>query len=98
MGLTYNSIHAYYKCVLFRGGLNDASTCPKSPKSHFIKRLDCVSCKMLSRFPSIPCLKRMYKCSTLVELMSLCARANKSHIGMVHSLCDSKAWKHVDNT
>jgi hypothetical protein len=64
--------------VLFRGGLNDASTCPKSPKSHFIKRLDRVSCKMLSRFPSIPCLKRMYKCSTLVELMSLCARANKS--------------------
>ncbi len=23
---------------------------------------------------------------------------NKSHHGMVHSICDSKVWKHVDTT
>lgn len=71
MGLTYNSIHVCYKCVLFKGGLNEVSTCPKCPKFHFIERLDRVPCKVLSHFPLIPCLKRMYRCSSLVELMSL---------------------------
>jgi hypothetical protein len=39
----------------------------------------------------------MYQCFSFVELMSW-HDANKIDDGMVCLVCDSKAWKHVDNT
>lgn len=82
--------------VLFRGDLNDATPCSKCKKSWFIYVLDHVPCKMLQHFALIPCLKQMYRCFSLVELLSW-LDANKSDDGMVCLIFDSKDWKHVDN-
>jgi hypothetical protein len=51
---------------------------------------------MLQHFALIPCLKQMYQCFSLVELM-FWHDANKRDDGMVRLIFDSKAWKHVDN-
>ncbi len=97
LGLGYKSIHACYNgCVLFRGDLNDVTSCSKCKKSHFIDVSDCVPCKMFQHFTLIPCLKQMYQCFSLMELMSW-HDANKNDDGMVRLVFDSKAWKHVDN-
>lgn len=98
LGLSYNSIHVCYNgCMLFKGEFNDASTCPKCNKSWYIEGLDQVPCKVLWHFSLIPSLKQLYRCSSLVKLMSW-HHTNKSHDGMVHLICDSKVWKHVDIT
>jgi hypothetical protein len=39
----------------------------------------------------------MFRCYSLVELIFLHIK-NKSNDMMVHSVCDSKAWKHIDDT
>jgi hypothetical protein len=97
LSLGYKSIHVYYNgCVLFRGDLNDAPSCSKSKKSRFIDASNRVPCKMLQHFTLIPCLKQIYQCFSLVELMSW-HDANKSDDGMVCLVFDSKTWKHLDN-
>ncbi len=98
LGFNYNSIHACYNaCVLFRGDLKEATICPKCSPSRFFEALKNVLVKVLCHSPMIPWLKRMFKCSSLVELMSW-HRANISVDGLVCSVCDSKAWKCVNNT
>jgi len=58
LGLNYNSIHACYNgCVLFRGELRGATSCPKCKRSRFIEMLDTIPFKVLRHFPLIPRLK-----------------------------------------
>ncbi len=82
--------------VLFREELSNAIACPKCKRSHFIEGSNCDPYKVLRQFPLIPCLKWLFRGSSLVELMSW-HDANRSQDGMVCSVCDSKAWTHVDN-
>jgi hypothetical protein len=95
LGLSYKAIHN--GCVLFKGELNDATSCPKCKKSCYIEGSYHVPCKVLWHFPLIPRLRRIYMCFSLAKLMTWHG-VNKSGDGMVCSICDSKAWKHVDNT
>jgi hypothetical protein len=63
----------------------------------FVEGYNKVPCKVPHHFPLIPNLKKMYRCSKLVELMSW-HLANKGNDGLICSVCDSKAWKHIGNT
>jgi hypothetical protein len=98
MGLSYNNIHAcYIGCVMFKGELNTTTTCPKSKMSWFVERSNQVLRKVFCHFSLIPRLKQMYKCSSLVELMTW-HNANKSNDGLICFMCDSKFWKHIDSS
>jgi hypothetical protein len=98
LGLNHKSIHDHYNgCVLFRGESSTTTICPMCQMPCFVEGCNKVPCKVLHHFPLIPCLKKMYRCSKLVELMSL-HLANKGNDGLVCSVCNSKAWKHIDNT
>jgi hypothetical protein len=71
LGLSYNSIHACYNgCVLFRGELKGATSFPKYKRSRFVEGSNTIPCKVLRYFPLIPRLKWMYRCPTLVDLMT----------------------------
>ncbi len=82
---------------MFRGELKGTTSCPKCKKSRFVEGLDIVLYKVLRHFPLIPRLKQMYRCPNLVDLMTW-HNANKSIDRLVHSICDSKSWKHIDMT
>lgn len=98
LGLSYKAIQTCYNgCVLFKGELNDVTSCPKCKKSRYIEGSYRVPCKVFRHFPLIPHLRRIYMCSSFAKLTAW-HDANKSDDGMVCSVCDWKAWKHVDNT
>ncbi len=98
LGLSYNSIHACYNgFVLFKGKLKDSKACPKCKRSRYIEGSYIVPYKVLRHFPSIPRLKRMYRCPTLVDLMAW-HNANISNDGLICFVYDVKAWKHINTT
>jgi hypothetical protein len=76
--------------VLFRGELNIATAGLKCKMFRFVEGSNHVPHKVLHHFPLIPRLKQMYKCSSLVELMTS-YNANKNNDGLVRFVCDSKA-------
>jgi hypothetical protein len=60
LGLSYNSIHAYYNgCVMFRRELSNATACPNCKRSQFVERLARVLRKVHWHFPLIPHLKHI---------------------------------------
>ncbi len=98
IGLNYNSIYACYNGrVLFKGELSNAIACPKCRKSLYVEGSKSVPYKVFHHFPLIPCLQRMYRCLSLIELMPW-HNVNKSNDDMVLSVCDSKTRQHIDNT
>ena len=72
-GLDYDHMHACINdCVLFRGMHKEAQHCPTCGEVRYridVKSFD-VPCKVLQHFPIIPCIKHMFKCKSIAELMS----------------------------
>ena len=98
LGLAYDAIHACEAgCVLFRKELVDETHCPKCNLSRYVDGSSTIPRKVLRHFPIIPRLKRMFHCSNIAQLMQW-HFANRSTDGMVRSVFDSKAWKHIDDT
>ncbi len=54
-----------------------------------------VPMKVVCHFPIIPRLKRMYRSTTMLELLQWYA-TNKSSDGFVWHVADGKTWAHVD--
>jgi len=84
-------------CVLFRGELKGTTSCPKCKRSRIVEGSNIVPYKVFCHFPLIPRLKWMYKCPTLVDLMTW-HNVNKSTDGLVCLICVSKTWKHIHMT
>ncbi len=96
LGLSYNSIHACYNgCVLSRGKLKGATTCPKCKR--FVERSDTMPCKVFHHFLLFARLKWMYRRPTLVNLMTW-HNANKRNDELVPLDYDSKVWKRINMT
>jgi hypothetical protein len=96
LGLNYNSIHACRNgCCLFRGELAEALTCPKCGQLRYTSPSSTRAVKILRHFPLIPRLLRMYRCTRLAELNKW-HTSRKDISGIMESLPDSKAWKHVN--
>ena len=98
MGLDYKSIHACPNDhVLFRKELANETKCPKWHASHYREDVqgDMIPHKVLRHFPLLPCIKRMFRCKGIANLMSWHA-SNKSTDGRMCVPSDSLAWKHVD--
>ena len=98
LGLAYDAIHACEaRCVLFWKELVDETHCPKCNVSRYVDGSSTIPLKVLQHFPIIQRLKRMFHCSNIAGLMQM-HFANGSIDGMVRSVFDSKAWKHINNT
>jgi hypothetical protein len=84
--LSYSSIHACYNgCVLFSGELEKANACRKCKRSRHVERSNIIPCKMFHHLPLIPRLKQMFRCPTLVDLMTW-YNANKSNVnGLIYT-------------
>ena len=95
--LSYDTIHACEKgCVHFWKELSNAIECPKCHSGQYVEGSSIVPKKLLRHFPLIPRLKRMYRCSSIAKLMHWHSSEGESIDGMVQSVVDSSAWKHVN--
>ncbi|XP_074360363.1 uncharacterized protein LOC141700519 [Apium graveolens] len=102
LGFEYIKFHACPNdCVLYRGPiLESSSECPKCHLSRWKVgkygqvRVN-VPAKVMWYFPIIPRFKRMFKSSSIAELMSWHTN-NRSKDGKMHHPSDSPSWRNVD--
>ncbi|XP_074337458.1 uncharacterized protein LOC141674647 [Apium graveolens] len=102
LGLEYIKFHACPNdCVLYRGPiLESSSECPKCHLSRWKVgkngqvRVN-VPAKVMWYFPIIPRFKRMFKSSSIAELMSWHANNRSKDRKMCHP-SDSPSWRNVD--
>lgn len=96
LGLSYNNVHACPNgCVLFEDKYASLNTCPKCGQGRWIFGTDKVPSKVIRHFPLIPRLKRMWRSSEIARMLT----GYKKHVsndGIMRSVVDSPAWKHVD--
>ena len=98
LGVDYNSIHACPNdCVLFQKEYADLERCPICGADRYRKDVqgDTVREKLLRHFPLIPWIKHMFRCSSIVGLMSWYSQ-NRSTDGVQRIPVDSMAWKHIE--
>ncbi len=70
--------------------------CPKRGIDRFVDGSKSIPWKVLQRFPLIPRLLRMYRCKSLAELLTW-HKDGISTNGLVCSVVNSLAWKHVND-
>jgi len=96
LGLNYTSIHACEQgCILCRKKNKDLLVCLICKASRYVEGSKTIPCKVLRHFAFILHLKRMYQCNSIAQLMQWHEK-NSLEDGMVWSVVDSKAWKHID--
>ena len=97
LSLTYNSVHACpERCVLFEEENADLDHCPKCNKSCWILGSTAIPAKVIHHFLLIPWLKRMWR-STEIARMLTGYMKHISDDGIMWSVVDSPAWKHIDH-
>jgi hypothetical protein len=99
LGLGYNTIHACESgCVLFRGEHANETKCPKCEKPrHKDQDRKKFRVKVLSHFPIIPRLQRMFRSPAISQLLLWHSENMSDGEGgdnMVRHPCDSKASRH----
>jgi hypothetical protein len=97
LGLQYNNIHACPNgCVLYEEEHMDLNSCPKCGRARWAEGSNSIPVKVIRHFPLIPRLKRMFRSSEIAVML----RGWTKHVsddGVMRSVVDSPAWKHVDN-
>ncbi len=96
LGLNYTSIHACEQgCILYHKENKDLLVCLICKVSRYVEGSEIIPCKVLQHFHLILCLKRMYWCKNITQLMQWHEK-HSSKDGMVWFVVDSKARKHID--
>ncbi len=81
-GLNYTSIHACeQRCILYHKKNKDLLVCPICKANGYVEGLESILCKVFRHFYVIPCLKRMYWCKIIAQLMQWHVK-NTSEDGM----------------
>lgn len=97
LGLNYNIIHACPDgCVLYRGDNANLKECPECGKSRFIRGSEVIPARVIRHFPLIPRLKRMFRSPAIAEMLRYHYEHPNMDKGVMKSVADSPAWKHVD--
>ena len=97
LGMNYNNIHACPDgCVLYEGDISELNVCPKCSKSRWMEGTNTVPSKVIRHFPLIPRLKRMWRSPEIASMLTGYTK-HVSEDGMMRSVVDNPAWKHVDN-
>jgi hypothetical protein len=97
LGMNYNNIHACPDgCVLYEGDISELNACPKCSKSRWMDGTNTVPSKVIRHFPLIPRLKRMWRSPELVGMLTGYTK-RVSEDGIMRSVVDSPAWKHIDS-
>jgi hypothetical protein len=100
LGLNYHIIHNCSQgCVLYRGEYENLTTCPKEGcgLSRYIEGLDNILARVVRHFPLIPRLLRMFRSPTVSGLLKFHSDHPNTDDGVMKSIADSPAWKHIDN-
>ena len=100
LGLNYNIIHTCPEgCVLYRGEYENLDACPKEGcgRSRYIEGSDNIPARVIRHFPLIPRLLRMFRSPTISGLMKFHSDHPNTNPGVMKSVADSPAWKHIDN-
>ena len=96
LGLDYNIIHACPDgCVLYEGDHALLDTCPQCSKSRWVEDSNSIPAKVIRHFPLIPRLKRMWRSPELATMLTGYTK-HVSDDGIMRSVVDSPAWKHID--
>ena len=97
LGLQYNNIHCCPDgCVLYEEEHADLSECPKCGKARWLEGTSCIPAKVIRHFPLIPRLRRMFRSSEIAQMLTGWTK-HVSEDGVMRSVVDSPAWKHVDH-
>jgi hypothetical protein len=97
LGMNYNNIHACPDgCVLYDGDHTELNVCPNYSKSQWMEGTNNVPSKVIRHFPLIPRLKRMWRSPEIAGMLTGYTK-RVSEDGIMRSVVDSPAWKHVDN-
>ncbi|XP_066323662.1 uncharacterized protein [Miscanthus floridulus] len=104
--MPYEGIHACPKgCVLFRGDLEEAKTCPKCDASRFVlvegsdgsMKQSKVPEKVVRHLPFLPRLQRLYMTEESAKQMTWHKNGKRYHPDKMVHPADGDAWKHFDN-
>ena len=96
LGLTYRNVHACPNgCVLFEDEFAALHSCPKCGKARWVDGSNTIPSKVIRHFPLIPRLKRMWRSTDIARMLTGYTK-HISNDGVIHSVVDSPAWKHVD--
>ena len=97
LGMNYNNIHACPDgCVLYDGDHAELNVCPSCSKSRWMEGTNNVPSKVIRHFPLIPRLKRMWRSPEIAGMLTGYTK-HVSADGIMRSVVDSPAWKHIDN-
>ena len=97
LGLYYNNLHACPNgCVLFEEENANLNACPKCNKSRWMDGTTNKPSKVIRHFPLIPRLKRMWRSSEIASMLTGYTK-HVSSDGVMRSVVDSPAWKHIDS-
>jgi len=99
LGLNYNVIHACPDgCVLYHGDKQNLKECPNPGcgKSRFMQGSDVIPTRVIRHFPIIPRLLRMFRSPAIADLLRFHSDHPNMEPGVMKSVVDSPAWKHVD--
>lgn len=98
IGMDYNTYHACPNdCILYRQEYEDVVQCPQCATSRYRQDVqgERVPAKVLRHFPIIPRIRTMFKCKSIVKLMTW-HRETRSSDGIMRVPADSPAWKHIE--
>jgi len=96
LGLEYHNIHACPDgCVLYDSEYAMLDRCPKCLKSRWLEGSTGIPAKVIRHFPLIPRLKRMWRSIEIAKLLTGYTK-HVSTDGVMRSVVDSPAWKHID--
>jgi len=99
LGLNYDIIHTCPDgCVLYRGEKEHLKECPISAcgKPRFLSGSDFILARVIRHFPLLPRLRRMFQSPTIAKMLRFHYDHPNPDPGVMKSVADSPAWKHVD--
>ena len=97
LGMNYNNIHACPDgCVLYEDDHAKLNACPKCSKSRWMEGTNSVPSKVIRHFLLIPRLKRMWRSPKIAGMLTGYTK-HVSEDGIMRSVIDSPAWKHIDS-
>jgi hypothetical protein len=97
LGLNYEPILACTNaCVFFRGALKQSHVYPKCDVNRYVDGSIGIPQKMRKHFLLIMWLLCMRRCKNLENLL-IWHKNETSVNGIVHSMPNSKSWKHITN-
>ena len=101
LGLNYHIIHTCPQgCVLYRGEYENLTSCPKEGcgLSSYIEGSDSIPARVVRHFSLIPRLLRMFRINEVLTISGL-MKYHSDHpnidSGVMKSVADSPAWKHI---